>query len=63
MAVEWRRRNKIDTDEVYLTIGSMPQHPTVQRIPGAAFKDRNLAPSFKGDFEIIQFSAGFSSIE
>jgi len=59
-AVKWWR-NKIYTDEVYLSFGSMPQRPTVRRKLGAAFEDRNLAPTFKGDFETIQFFAGFSS--
>jgi hypothetical protein len=59
-AVEWWR-NKIYTDEVYLTIESMPQQPTIRRKLGAAFEDRNLAPTFKGDFDTMQFLAGFSS--
>jgi hypothetical protein len=59
-AVEWWR-NKVYTDEVYLSIGSMPQRLTIRRKLGAAFEDRNLVPTFKGDFDTIQFFAGFSS--
>jgi len=54
-------KNKIYSDEVHHWIGSMPQGTTVRWNPGAALEHRNLAPTFKQDFETIQFFAGISS--
>jgi len=60
LPTEWWRKH-IYIDEVYLQVGPKHQRSSVQRKPGTTFKERNLAPTFVGDFETVKFFARFSS--